>query len=277
MKNTKNTTTRTPESIEPKHTTQRIEHIPLKQIAPAPYQRLTNPNQVGLIVKEFDEAKLGVLIVSLRDGNYYLLDGAHRIASLRTLGYTHAYCMVLTGMTFADEAEYFRQQNKNKRLLLPFDYFKAGLISGDKKCIHINEIVGANGLEIAKARNGFAQVSAVGTLFEIYDVYGPDVLHEALWLITETWNGLSKATQSATILGVAEFVSRYGMDGFALHLTDKFALIWERYIKSLQLRSKGGKQMGRKKLCRILVEAYNDGLGANSKRRLKWNDDEVVI
>ena len=264
-------------ALEPKHTTQKIKQIALNQIEPGPYQRPTNTTQAANIANYFDEAKLGALTVSSRDGKFYLIDGAHRICALRTLGYTHAHCLVLEGLTAVDEAKLFRSQDKDKRFLLPYDFFKAGRIAGDEKCLHIDSIVAAAGLKVSKTRNGFSQISAVSTLFEIYDVYGHKVLQDALWLIVHTWNGLPKATQSASLLGVAEFVSRYGMAEFAERLNDRFTAIFDRYTDSLQLGSKSVHQMSRKKFCRILVEVYNEDFTLDSKRRLVWRDDDVVV
>ena len=71
--------------------------IPLADIVLSDYQRGTNARQVNNIVRKFDEAKLGTLTVSEREGNYHLIDGAHRSRALRILKYTHAPCLVFTG------------------------------------------------------------------------------------------------------------------------------------------------------------------------------------
>lgn len=266
-----------PKAVEAKHTTQKIEQVALNQIKPGIYQRPTHPTQVANIVKSFDEAKLGTLTVSQRDGNMYLIDGAHRLSVLRTLGYTHTPCLVLRGLTCADEAAYFRTQDKDKRFLKPIDFFKAGLIAGDEKCLKVNEIVKANGLLISTAHNSFNEIAAVNTVLEIYDDYGCRVLDDTLRVIVQAWHGLSKATQSDSLFGVAEFIDRYGMVDFAERLSSRFTTIWNHYTEALQIRGVGGHKSSRKKYCRVLVECYNRGLGRNSPKRLKWIDEEVAI
>ena len=82
-----------------KTTSQRLEQIRLDDCVPTNYQRVTNNGQVAGIVGEFDEARLGTITVSLRDGNYHIVDGLHRSLALKALGYTHALCVVLTGLT----------------------------------------------------------------------------------------------------------------------------------------------------------------------------------
>ena len=96
------------EPIPAKEVEQRIECVPLERIVTEQYQRILNMKNVAGIVKNFDPAKLGVLVVSHRaDGTYAVLDGQHRLAALRRLGYDAANCIVLEGMTIRQEADYF--------------------------------------------------------------------------------------------------------------------------------------------------------------------------
>ena len=108
-------------TMKQKATNQQLALIQLTNIEPSDYQRATNPTQVENIIKNFDEAKLGTLTVSSRDGKYFTVDGAHRLSALRTLKYTHALCEILTGLTHEQEVFYFMRQNEDKRVLRPVD------------------------------------------------------------------------------------------------------------------------------------------------------------
>jgi len=259
-----------PMSNNMKSTQQVLEQIALAACVPTNYQRGTDDSQVKDIVNEFDEAKLGALTVSLRDGNYHIIDGLHRSKAMKALGYTHALCVVLTGMTYEQEAEYFRKQNKNKRIISTFDDFKAGLESKDEVCIRIDEIVRANDFQIGKG--GFFKIAAIRALFTIVEDYGYTVLDDTLCLIANTWNGIPKASQIECLLGIAEFVYRYGMVNFAERLRDKFSAIWYEYCEAMRIRGSIGTATSRKKFCRVLVEYYNKGLGSKSKKRLVWEE-----
>jgi len=262
--------------IEPKITGQCIKYLPLDELEMGDYQRDTDSKQVADIVAGFDRAKLGVLTVSQRDGAYYLIDGGHRSTALRKLGYTHAYCDVLTGESYERESELFRKQNVNKRSVKPYDFFRAGIAGNDVACMKINDSVEMNGFRVAKSRLGYSDIAAVNTLFEIYDTYGIRVLDDTLRLISRTWKDVNRATQSDCLLGIAEFVHRYGMCDFAERLCEKFTPIWNAYTESFQGRGTTGPKMARKKFCRVLVEYYNKGLGSISKKRLKWADEDVT-
>jgi hypothetical protein len=256
--------------MKKKATNQHLSFISLTDIEPSDYQRVTNPKQVENIVKNFDEAKLGTLTVSLRDGKYYAIDGAHRLSALRSLKYTHAMCEILTGLTHEQEADYFMRQGQDKRALKPVDLFKAGIIAGDEKCVKINEIVKTNSFQIGFSHKNFYLLGAVHALFSIAEDYGYDILDDTLCLIANTWAGISKATSGAALLGVAEFVSRYGVIDFDKRLCDCFGVVWYEY-KEL-MRGSQYTLKARKYFCRILVDHYNKGLGNKSKKKLKWED-----
>jgi hypothetical protein len=255
-----------------KATSQRIKMIALADMEPeSGYQRATNPTQVNSIVQKFDETKLGTLIVSERDGKFHVIDGAHRIKALRKLGYTHANCVVLTGLTFEQEAEYFRNQNEDKRGIRPIEFFKAGLVSGDGQCVSINRIVKSNGFNIGNDSKDFYKIGAIQALFTITEEYGYETLDNTLLLLACTWGGIARASQAEVLLGLAEFVKRYGIVDFADRLKDKFSAVYFDYTEIVRTRATSST-VPRKKFCRILVDYYNRGLANRSKKRVVWEE-----
>ncbi|MCL2342466.1 MAG: ParB N-terminal domain-containing protein [Firmicutes bacterium] len=255
-----------------KATNQRIALIALADIAPSDYQRSTNPTQVANIVKRFDEAKLGTLTISERDGQLHIIDGAHRARALRTLGFTHALCVVLSGLTYEQEASYFRNQNQDRRPLTQADLFKAGLASGDEQCVKIHKIIEANGFEIGMSGRNFFKIAAINALYAIAEEYGYAALDDTLCLIATTWSGIERASQRECLLGVAEFIHQYGMVDFAERMRDKFSVIWYDYTEAMRVQGSIGSSTSSRKFCHVLVEHYNRGLNPNSKKRLKWEE-----
>ena len=148
-------------------TNQTIRLLPVGALQVGGYQRPTNTAQVEKIAAHFDEAKLGLPIVSERHGQYHLLDGAHRVAALRRIGYTHAMCNVLTGLTYQDEADYFRTQNQNTRPLTKYNLFKAGLEAGDEMCVQIDRITRANAFTVGMSASRFNNIAAIYALTTI--------------------------------------------------------------------------------------------------------------
>ena len=256
--------------MKKKTTSQRFAYIPLTSIEPSEYQRATSPSQVGNIVNNFDEAKLGTLTVSTRNGRHFIIDGQHRLSALRILNYTHALCETLTGLTAQQEADLFRRQDQDKRALKPPDLFKAGIVARDEKCLRINKIVKSNGFRIGFSCKDFYQIAAIHALFTIVDDYGFNTLNDTLCLLANTWAGIAKATSGDCLLGVAEFVHRYGTYDFDKRLCDSFYIVWYEYREAISRTQQSLK--ARKIFCRILVSHYNKGLPSNSKQRLKRED-----
>ena len=123
-------------------------------------------------MKNFDPAKLGVLVVSHRaDGTYAVLDGQHRLAALRRLGYDAANCIVLEGMTIRQEADYFRRQNENKQSLRINDTFNASLWAEDaESCASRNSWTStASGTASPASR---CAICAIGALQRILRRFG---------------------------------------------------------------------------------------------------------
>jgi hypothetical protein len=257
--------------VNEKYTNQTIQMLPVSELQMGGYQRPTNPAQVERIAATFDEAKLGMIIVSERGGKYHLLDGAHRAAALRKLGYTHAMCIVLQGLTYLDEADYFRSQNQNVRPLTKFNLFKAGLEAGDRVCVHIDEICRANGYVVSMSSRGFNNISAIYALTTICAVYGYSCLDATLKLIRATWEGVNNATRREFLVGTAEFVHRFGPVQFAERLRYKnIAAIWQDYLAETSHSNRQTCDPAmRKAFCRVLVRHYNKGLASNSKKRLE--------
>jgi hypothetical protein len=220
-----------------KTTDQRIELIALNKIVPAGYQRGTKAAQVNNITAKFNEAKLDALLVSEQsDGTYHVIDGAHRTEALRDMGYTHAMARILTGLTFEREAELFARQNDDVRRLTGLDYYRAGVIAKDDSCIKIEKILGNNGFQIGKGRD-FSNISAVQTIQTILNEYGDKVLDKTLFLIAGTWSGLPKTTTREFLIGVAEFVNRYGAVNFVERMKDKYAVVCYEYAEAVKRRA----------------------------------------
>ena len=250
---------------------QNIQLIPLDKCVPTNYQRATNAQQVEKIINEFDESRLGVLTVSLRNGSYFVVDGLHRSLVLKTLGYTHAHSVVLTGLDYEQEAHLFRRQNENRRNIATFDDFKAGLEEKDEICLNVDAIVRTNGFQIGRG-SSFYHIASIQALFTIVRDFGYKKLDDTLCLLANTWSGIPKASRCESLLGVAEFVNRYGMAEFSERMKTEFAAVFYNYTEAMRAQGAIGSSASRKKFCRVLVNHYNKGLRSNSKKRLIWEE-----
>jgi hypothetical protein len=253
-----------------KFTQQTIKMLPIKDFIIGGYQLPINMGRVKSIVAEFDEARLGIPIVSLRGGKYHLVDGDHRITALRMIGVTHTLCLVLEGLNYEQEAEYFRTQNENSRPLTKYNLFKAGIEAGVELYVKIDEITHANGFAVSMGAKNFNSIGAIYALTTICSVYGYETLDKTLKLLRDTWNGISNVTRREFLVGTAAFINRYGTAQFAERLRFKsITEIWQDYLTEIgRANPTSADPLMREAFCRTLVRHYNKGLSNKSSKRL---------
>lgn len=95
------------------------------------YQRCTG-NTISKLINEWNEEKCEFLLVSYREGKFYVIDGQHRLTAAKAKGIKELLCEILTGLTREMEARRFAQQNENICKLSPYDIFKANITCGDE-------------------------------------------------------------------------------------------------------------------------------------------------
>jgi hypothetical protein len=246
----------------------KIRQVDINELEMSEYQRPTNDRQVEKIAQTFDPVKAGLIVVSERDGMLFLVDGAHRVAAMRKMQVNICPAVVLQGLTAEDEADYFRKQGENTRPLSTYDRFKAGLVANDPVCIEIDAIVKQNSFALKKAFYGNNRIAAVSTVQRIYKIYGGDILDKTLMLMRETWGGYDTIARNEYLLGVAEFVYRFGTIDFIDKFKNmKFNHIYQRY-QMLREGMPNGKAF-----FMALVQRYNEGMH-NSKKKLVIKNEE---
>lgn len=195
--------------FNPNNFVMKIQRINLSELNIADYQRVLRESTVNKIVKEFDPVGLGNLLVSYRDGKYWVFDGQHRLSALKLLGAKSADCIVYNGMTYIDEAkawDYFNTTKKATRLDKANSEFKRG----EPLALALNSAVEECGLGIDYQNTGREGLIVAYTALEsIYKQYGRERLTKTLRFLKETF-GLSKQTyQRSVLIGMTEFFVRY--------------------------------------------------------------------
>jgi len=174
------------------------------------YQRGIQAARVRAIAKDFDFDALGVLIVSYRDGHYYVIDGQHRQAALMALdlGEWEVTCKVYEGLNDSDEAAIFVEAN-NTRKPSASDIFKASLLAGDPECVGVTAIVERNGLVVTDyGRDG--AVTCVSTLRQIYRAAPFGVLlDKTLGVAIDAFGLRSVAVEGHVLAGLALVLKAY--------------------------------------------------------------------
>lgn len=187
--------------------------LPVANLKVAEYQRVLRDSTVAAIVENFDPVGIGSLLVSQRDGAYWVFDGQHRLAALKALGIRSVSCIVYTGMTASEEAkawDYYNTQSKRATIL---DKASAALFRGDTLAVAIDQVVKSTGMDIdyqQKGKNG--AIKAYAALQQVYTKYGAEFLRDVLLVIKSTLGTERYTFEAYIIKGFAEFLHKYKDD-----------------------------------------------------------------
>jgi hypothetical protein len=156
---------------------------------------------------DFDLEALGFPVVNQRDGAYFIVDGQHRIAALKQIGWGDQLiqCECYEGLTEAEEAELFLRRDARKAISV-FDKFRIGLVANREVEQDIEAIVHDNDLVISRTRVP-GGVSAVGTLRRVHSRSGGPTLSRTLRIIRDAYG--DPGLQNSVIDGIGHLCHRY--------------------------------------------------------------------
>ena len=255
---------------------QSIERVALNEIYIEPYQRVLNNARVKRIADNFDHARVGVLLLSKRGPNSYaIVDGQHRLCAMRQLGLQEAVCIVVDGMSYEDEANYFRIQTRDSTALNAYSLYQAGLEARDEHFLRIDAILEKNEYTVGLKAEPMV-ITAVNTLTRVMTMQGEAALDLALQSIRDAWHGDSTALRREMLAGVAEFARRYATrftaETFRKRLGNLLpADLFFEYRSRCEGRvntNSAFKPIYLQIFCGMLRDYYNKGLGSTSKLRL---------
>lgn len=178
------------------------------------FNRLVRQSHVERIASDFTPAAFGVIELWQReDGTLVILDGQHRCAMLRLLGYPAdvkcAPALVHAGLTLDQAAELFVKLNASK-LVNAYDRFHALLTATHTRTCDIDRIVRASGLRVSAGKTD-GTISAVDALDKVYGLGEPEgaVLAKALRALGGAWGEASEAFASPILRGVALYFHQH--------------------------------------------------------------------
>lgn len=185
-----------------------LRWVPISEMRVSPLaQRELNEARVNKIAADFDLERLGNPTVSIRDGNYWLIDGQHRAEGLRRMGWgdQQIQCWCYTGLTEQDEADAFLKFN-DTLTVDAFAKFRVGITAGRPAEVEVDRVVRAQDLSVSRDHIE-GGISAVGTLMRVYRRSGAKVLGRALRIIRDAYG--TAGMESVVIDGIGMLCARY--------------------------------------------------------------------
>lgn len=188
--------------------------LKVEELHLAPYQREIRQSRVKSYADKYNPNIFGIILVSHRDGEYYIVDGQHRVEVAKLLGIKTVWCQVLEGLTYEQESEHFYQINDSKSRLNANHKFHSKVEAKDTEALEIVQALKKYRFVYSKEGNEYGDniINAVGTLQQIYKNSGEDGLSLILEILRKAWNGDHSSLKAEIIKGLYTFVSNYTYD-----------------------------------------------------------------
>lgn len=189
----------------------RLAWVPLAKVKVNPLaQREQVQARIDKLVTEFDPEQLGFPTVNLRDGHYWCIDGAHRIAALKEwLGddweAQQVQCQTYEGLTEAEEADVFLKLN-DTLAVQAYAKFRIGVQAGREDEVDVDRIVRQCLLRVSQDK-GDGAIGAVGTLMRVYRRSGPQTLARTLLIIRDAYG--DAGLEASVIDGIGLLCNRF--------------------------------------------------------------------
>ena len=161
--------------------------------------------------KFFDWDIFGVPLVSLRNGEYWIVDGQHRVELLKLLGVEEVMCQIICGLTYEQEAEKFVKLNSERGGLTSNQKFHARVEGKDDTALVLVGILQKYGFRYAKTA-GLKKdnyISAIACVENIYKSRGGEHLGRVLSILRESWFGVHSSLIRDLIVGISTFVAEH--------------------------------------------------------------------
>jgi hypothetical protein len=172
-------------------------------------QRAFKEQHAAEIAAKFDLEALGFPVVSKRGGGYWVVDGQHRVAALRMVGFSEndrIQVECYEGLTEAEEADLFLTRDERKKIGT-LDRFRIGVVAGRDEDEDIDRIVQSLGFRVEHAKRE-GSIGAVAALRFAYQL-DPEVLRRCVRILGESFDGDPQAFTSELIKGTALVCQRY--------------------------------------------------------------------
>lgn len=248
----------------------RLRWVPLGSIKVPPHaQREMRTSFVDQLAANMDLEHIGTPTVSARGGDFYVLDGQHRVAALKQWGLDDAQmiqCFAYDDLDEAAEAEVFLKLN-NVLAVDSISKYRIAVAAGRAVECDIDRVVRSQGMCVSRDKRDGA-IGAVGTLRRIYARSGAGDLSRTLRVIGEAYG--DPGLEASIIDGVALVLARYGeqVDDARLiqNLGDARGGVASVANRATLLRKQTGQSVGTCTAAAV-VEHYNRGRG---KKLAEW-------
>lgn len=185
-----------------------LREIPVDQIHYDPeYQRPTNQKWIT-DHQPFLPEQAGTIVVSVRGGRLWCVDGRHRASLADFCGVKTIRAFVITGMTKQEEASLFVKLQRERRSLSAWDLYRAEVAAGEPQTNDMVVALHQSGFRIDQKTGGDPHViTAIDSMRFVYRLGGAPLIGDTLRLVTDSmWLNLERSLSGPILKGLAIFL-----------------------------------------------------------------------
>lgn len=236
-------------------------------------QRKLNTAQAEGYAANMDLDKLGIPIVNLRGGIYWILDGQHRIEALKIFFAPNdpgqIQCEVYEDLSDAEMADIFLGRD-DRRAINQFEKFQVACTAGRQRESAIRRAIEAQGLKVSQTKESGC-IGAISSCGKVYDIGGATVLGQSVRTIRDAFGADPNAFDGQLIQGLGLIYNRFNGKTSERHLVQQLTQFKHGVRGVLQSAEAKRERTGNHKshcVAATIVDIYNKGAGPRAKDRL---------
>jgi hypothetical protein len=242
-------------------------------------QRDKKPAWSRELAAKFDLKMLYSVVVSLREGYYWIVDGQHRVDALKIFlgeGWEKQKltCQVLHGLTEAEEAAEYLRLN-NRRGCKAFDKFRIARTAGLADEVAISAAVERAGMHVSKEKDENA-VACVSILGKIYRRSDAKTLQRVLEIARDSLG--APGLQATPLEGISLVRERYNGAIEDEEITERLASM-RGGVGALLTRAETYRKQTRQSkvfcVAAVVVDAINAGRSRSQRLPSWWKEEEA--
>lgn len=183
------------------------------------YQRKES-GYAGRIAEQWDNHKAKDIIVSYRDSEFKVIDGANRVRAAMLRGQDTLNCIIYEGLTEAEEAKLFATQDEYKKPVSSYEKLRAFVVAEDPASVAMTGICREFKIKIGTGK-GTGKLSGIKAMSKVFGAYGPDGLRWVFRVIERAgWHDAPGAYSAAVLRALGSIYGRLGSgrEGYELRL-----------------------------------------------------------
>lgn len=230
---------------------------------------LRNKKLAESIASDFNIHLFNPIIVSYRDGKWYVIDGQHRLYGVKKrFGDDYLVdCKVIRGLTQQEESKLFVLLNDSSKQLNYADKAKGLYYSDDETMVNLFNICKSHGVEFGidddKRASTDGRITAIKAIVDTYNKIGADQTNRLVRLLNDTWDGKSTAFRQEMIKAVGVILSLYSRELDDRKFEKKLSKVNPTELIRMAKNDRVTSAKTEAKIARIMVQNYyNKGKGA---------------